>query len=131
MPDSVLVSTPSSRLGAASYSRSHVSRLYFTLISNPLWVGPGGLRDQPSRLAGQDLLGRRVRHPVAQQGCGKAGLAVQQVPGLGPRPLPDQVGGLVLEPRLGAPAPLAADLQVLAVPADGVEDVARALAARG
>src|SRR5215472_14976237 len=123
MPDSVLVSTPSSRLGAASYSRSQVSRRYFTLISNPLWVGPRGLRDQPSRLTGQELLGRRVRHPVAQQGGGQAGLAVQQVPRLGPRPLPHQVGRLVLEPRLGAPATLAAGLQVLAVPADRVEHV--------
>src|SRR5215470_15232019 len=118
MPDSVLVSMPSSRLGAAWYSRSHVSRRYCTLISNPLWVGPRGLWDQPSRLAGQDLLGRGVGHPVAQQGAGQPGLAVQQVPCLGPRPLPDEVGDLVLEPRLRPPAPLPAGLQVLAVQRD-------------
>src|SRR5439155_11290595 len=123
MPETVLVSMPSSRLGAASYARSQSSWLYWTLISNPLWVALGRLRDQAFSPAGQDLLGRGVRDPVPEQAAGQVGIAVEQVPRLRPRPLPDQVGGLVLQARRGAPAGLAALLQLRPVPLDRVEQL--------
>src|ERR1041385_2963787 len=126
MPESVLVSMPSSRLGAASYARSQSSRLYWTLISNSLWVALGRVRDEAFPLAGQDLLGRGVRDPVPEQAARQVGVAVEQVPRLRPRPLPDQVGGLVLEARGGAPAGLAALVQVRPVPLDRVEQLLHA-----
>src|ERR1700738_864649 len=104
MPESVPVSTPSSRFGAASYSRSHVSRLYWTLIAIPLWFAPGGLRDQAYPTAGQDLLRGAVRGALIPEAVRQRCVAVQQVPRLGPGPLPHQVGGLVPQPRLRSPA---------------------------
>src|SRR5215471_18751815 len=97
MPESVLVSMPSSRLEAASNSRSQVSRLYCTLIPTPLWVAPRGVWDQAFSPAGQDLLGRGVRDAIAPDAAGEVGIAVEQVPVLGPRQLSHQVGRLAPE----------------------------------
>src|SRR5258708_35064145 len=128
MPESVPVSTPSSRFGAASYSRAHVSRLYWTLMAGPLWFGPGGVRDQAYPTAGQDLLRGAVRGALLMEAVSQRRVAVQQVPCLGPGPLPHQVGGLVPQPRLGTPAGLATLLQVPAMLLDRAEELVRPLA---
>src|SRR2546429_487074 len=84
------------------------------LCDQPVVATPGGPRLGPrllghqlAALTGQDGLGRRVGDALAEQPLGQARLALQQVPGLGPRPLADEVRRLVLQPLLGPPPALA------------------------
>src|SRR5437660_807660 len=106
---------PSSRLGPVSYSRSQSSRLCWTVISTPLWVGPGFVRDEPFPSTGQDLLGRRVGGPLLPQSRQEARIRVDEVPRLRPRPLPHEVRRLVPEALIGPPVRLPAGLRVPAV----------------
>ena len=59
-----------------------------------------------------------MRDPIAQEPAGELGVLVQQPAGLSPGPLGHQVGGLLLEPGLGALAALRRTLLELQVRLD-------------
>src|SRR5262249_7649687 len=158
IPESVVVSTPSSRFGAASNSLAHAplssatfSCRYRTLMPFSLWFGPGrpggsgrggfGLRGgvpapgrfrhQLSALAGQDLFGGGVRYTVPEQAMRQRGFGVQQPAGFRPGPLADEVRRLVFEPGLGALAGLTAGLLKLPVLLNGIHHVLGSLSFEG